>query len=389
MSSPGPRVVVLGGGVVGLACAWSLARRGADVELWDPAPGQGASHAAGGMLAPVSEATYEEEDLLALALASHARWPDFAARLEAGSDISPDLHTEGALHVGMDLDDAREVWRTADLLERYSLPYQRLSSRELRWVAPALAPGARTALLVESDLWVDNRFVVQGLLAASARAGVELVPRRGGLVLEDGRVVGVTSCDHGPPLESRCDTVVLASGVDSGGVPGVAELVHLPLRPVKGQILRMSGARGLLGHTVRGTVHGDHVYLIPRATGELVIGATSEELGDTQVTGRGLLELLRAATTLLPEVGELTLVDAVARLRPGTPDNGPLLGRVGTPGLVVATGHFRHGMLLAPVTADLVTELVLDGATDIAEAAPFAATRYTPTPLPLSPPTPQ
>ncbi|AKT50262.1 glycine oxidase ThiO [Arsenicicoccus sp. oral taxon 190] len=391
---PGPHVIVLGGGVVGLACAWELARRGSTVELWDPTPGQGASHAAGGMLAPVSEASYDEQELLGLLLDSHRLWPDFAARLGSASGIDPELQQTGALHVGLDLDDARQVWRAAELLDRYDLPYSRLSTRELRRLSPALAPGARTALLVESDLSVDNRLVVQGLLTACLRAGVSLVPRRGAPLVVDGRVVGVGASDHGNPQESRGDAVVLAAGHESARVPGVADLLTLPIRPVKGQILRLAGAQGLLGHTVRGTVHGDHVYLIPRSTGELVVGATSEELDDTHVTGRGLLDLLRAATALLPEVGELRLLDAVARLRPGTPDNAPLLGLATTPGLVVATGHFRHGMLLTPVTAQVVAELVLDGATSVAAARPFTPDRFTgtlsrtPSPTPTPTPTP-
>ncbi|WP_409484818.1 glycine oxidase ThiO [Arsenicicoccus dermatophilus] len=365
-------VVVLGGGVIGLSCALEIRRRGASVQLWDPAPGQGASHAAGGMLAPVSEASYDELDLLGLLLESHSRWPGFAQCLAELSGVDPDLQTQGSLHVGLTLDDAREVWRTQALLESYDLPVTRLSTREVRRLAPALAPGARTALVVESDLAVDNRRVVLGLLAACERAGVGLVRRAGEPLVADGAVVGVVAEDGTP---TRCDTVVLATGVAAGRCAALSDLLPLPVRPVKGQILRMAGASGLLDRTVRGMVHGEHVYLIPRGHGELVIGATSEELTDTQVTGRGLLELLRAATTLLPEVGELALVDAVARLRPGTPDNGPLLGG-DVPGLVVAAGHYRHGVLLAPVTADVVADLALDGRTSITAAEPFTPARF-------------
>lgn len=371
-----PSVVVLGGGVIGLSAAWELARRGARVQVWDPRPGDGASHAAGGMLAPVSEASYDELDLLGLLLESHRRWPEFAARLHEASGIDPDLHETGSLHVGWDLDDSREMRRTADLLASYDLPHRRLTSRELRAAAPAIAPGARSGLQVDSDLWVDNRRVVQGLLMALSRSGVRLVARQGAPVVEDGRVVGVRTCDEGAPFEERCDEVVLAAGHESGRVPGVEDLVHLPVRAVKGQILRMTGAQGLLDRTVRGTVHGDRVYLIPRGHGELAIGATSEELDDIHVTGRGVLELLRAAITLMPEIGELALADSVARLRPGTSDNGPLLGRVATPGLVVATGHFRHGFLLTTATADVVADLVLDGTTHVEAALPFAADRF-------------
>ncbi|MCH8612030.1 glycine oxidase ThiO [Arsenicicoccus dermatophilus] len=365
-------VVVLGGGVIGLSCALEIRRRGASVQLWDPAPGQGASHAAGGMLAPVSEASYDELDLLELLLESHSRWPGFAQRLAESSGVDPDLQTQGSLHVGLTLDDAREVWRTQALLESYDLSVARLSTRELRRLAPALAPGSRTALVVESDLAVDNRRVVLGLLAACERAGVSLVRRAGEPLVADGAVMGVVAEDGAP---TRCDTVVLATGAAAGRCAALSGLLPLPVRPVKGQILRMAGASGLLDQTVRGTVHGDHVYLIPRGHGELAIGATSEELDDTRVTGRGLLELLRAATTLLPEVGELTLVDAVARLRPGTPDNGPLLGG-DVPGLVVAAGHYRHGMLLAPVTAEVVADLTLDRRTEVAAAEPFTPARF-------------
>src|SRR5665647_1703969 len=347
----------------------------------DDLPGLGASHAAAGMLAPVCEAAYEEPELLALGLASVQAWPEFAARLTQASGVDVGLREEGSLWVGFDTDDAIGLGRVADLLTRHDLQHRRLSSREARALEPALSPRTSSALQVPGDHSVDNRQVVRALLAAAERAGVRIHRQRVGLVTVDGRAVGVRRVDVGDlnsatgPVH-EADLVVLAAGDGSAHVPGLPDCARYPVRPVKGQILRLAGATGLLERTVRATVHGEKVYLVPRGNGEVVVGATMEEVGaDLTVTAGAVHHLLRTAIEVVPEVAELELVESLARCRPNTPDNGPLIGYTPLPGLLVATGHGRGGVLLAPTTSDAFHRLVSDlPVPEVIE--PFAPQRF-------------
>ncbi|WP_433441823.1 glycine oxidase ThiO [Nonomuraea sp. CA-141351] len=354
--------VIVGGGVVGLSVAWRLAREGRPVTLVDPAPASGASHAAAGMLAPVSEVAYTELPLLRLGVASLRRWPAFAAELAADAGLAGvealDLRSDGTLDVAFGADDLAALDELAAYMEKLELPVERLSGRECRRLEPMLAPSVRGGLLAPGDAWVDPRRVTAALLAALDRLEVPLVRARVSELLRDGdRVTGVrveppgsasAVAGEGPP-EVRAERVVLAAGAWS------ARLAEVPVRPVKGQIMRLRSPQPLLTRCVRGTVHGTPVYLVPRGDGELVVGATQEEMGfDTRVTAGGLYELLRDARELVPGVTELEVADVVAGLRPGTPDNLPVIGPSGTPGLALATGHHRGGVLLAPLTADIL-----------------------------------
>ncbi|NBE95372.1 glycine oxidase ThiO [Nonomuraea sp. K271] len=356
--------VIVGGGIVGLSIAWRLARSGRPVTVADPAPASGASHAAAGMLAPVSEVTYTEAPLLRLGLTALRRWPSFAAELAvdaglAGADAL-DFRTDGTLDVAFGADDLAALDELAAFMEKLDLPVERLTGRECRRLEPMLAPAVRGGLLAPGDAWVDPRRVTAALLAALDRRGVPLVRARvSELLRDDGKVTGVRLtppdvqapgvADGGVPREVRAERVILAAGAWSAALAGV------PVRPVKGQILRLRSSQPLLGRCVRGTVHGSSVYLVPRGDGELVVGATQEELGfDTRVTAGGLYELLRDARELVPGVTELEVADVVAGLRPGTPDNLPAIGPSGTPGLTLATGHHRGGVLLAPLTTAIL-----------------------------------
>ena len=364
-------VVVAGGGLIGLSVAWRAARRGLSVTVVDDAPGAGASSAAAGMLAPVTEAAYGEEALLRLCLASLQRWPDFAAELEAESGRPVGLRTVGTLVVGFDEDDVREL----DALHRYQLELglaaQRLTPRETRRREPSLTPRVRGGLAVEGDHSVDGRAVHAALLAAAEAAGVRLVRSRvEGVQTDGGRATGLLLAG-GEQLGAG--TVVLALGAHSGRLPGVPPL---PVRPVKGQILRLAGAAGLLDGTVRALVRGRHVYLVPYAGDGLIVGATTEDRGfDATVTAGGVHDLLHDAIEVVPGVSELELVETLARWRPGTDDNAPLLGPSALPGLVLATGHHRNGVLLTPVTGDLLADLLVTG--ELPElAAPFTPDRF-------------
>jgi glycine oxidase len=310
------------------------------VVVFDPDPGAGASAAAAGMLCPVSEAHYGEERLLELNLASAQRWPSFAAELEAASGIDVGYRRDGTLAVAFDDDDLRVLDELLSFQQSLGLDSARLRSRECRALEPRLSPRVRGGIFVDGDHQVDNRSVVAALLRAAERAGVRIVRE------------AVAS-----PGEVDAEVVVVAAGCWSAWLcPDVA------VRPVKGQILRLrfDPDDPVLTRNVRGLVAGRSVYLVPRAGGELVVGATVEEQGyDTRVTAGAVEELLRAAIDLVPAVSELELVETRAGLRPGTPDNAPIVGwSRSDPRVIHATGHYRHGILLTPFTADVVASLV-------------------------------
>jgi glycine oxidase len=364
-------VAVAGGGLIGLSTAWRAAQRGLSVTVVDDSPGTGASAAAAGMLAPVTEAGYREEALLRLGLASVQRWPAFAAEVEQAAGTPVGLRTAGTLVVGFDEDDVRELTALHAFQQELGLDAERLTPREARRREPSLTPRVRGGLLVAGDHSVDGRALHAALLTAAQAAGVRLVRDRvTALRVVGRRAAGLETAD-GDTVAAG--TVVLALGAHSGALPGVPPL---PVRPVKGQILRLAGATGLLEGTVRALVRGRPVYLVPYAGDRLIVGATTEDRGfDPTVTAGGVHDLLHDAIDVVPGVSELELVETLARWRPGTPDNAPLLGPGPLPGLVLATGHHRNGVLLTPVTAEVTAELLATG-TLPELAAPFTADRF-------------
>lgn len=366
-------VLVAGAGIIGLSVAWRAAQRGMAVTVVDDAPGSGASYAAAGMLAPVAEAAFGEEPLVALGRASLALYPAYVAELEQLSGRDLGLRTAGTLLVGFDEDDLRALDHTHAFHLELGLDAVRLTPRACRAREPSLTPRLRGGVHVPGDHSVDARSLHAALLDAVRQAGVTLVAGRvAGLVTQDGQVRGVQVPDGRDLLAGQ---VVLATGPWSGALPGLPSGA-VPVRPVKGQILRLRGTP-LLEGTVRALVRGRAVYLVPYAGDRLVVGATVEEMGfDPRVTAGAVHDLLRDATEVVPGLSELELVETTTRWRPGTPDNGPLLGAGPLPGLVLATGHYRNGVLLAPVTADAVVA-VLQGDAPSPEAAVFTPTRFT------------
>ncbi|MEV0288126.1 glycine oxidase ThiO [Kribbella sp. NPDC050820] len=356
-------VVVVGAGLIGLATAWRLAADGIQVTVCDPTPGTQTSNVAAGMLAPVTEVEYGEDDLLALNLASVAAWPTFAAELEAATGLSAGLHQTGTLSVAYDVDDAAALRRLADYQRRLGLEVEELSGRDARKREPMLATGVSGGVWVPGDHSVDNRQAVTALLRAVEVAGVTLIRERVSHVITSGtRAVGV-QLDSGDTVHAG--HVIAAAGPWSGQLDGVPQELRPPVRPVKGEVLRLrvpEAYRPALSHVVRATARGFSVYLVPRPGGELVVGATSSELGyDTRVLAGGVFALLRDARTVLPITDELELVETIAGLRPATPDNAPVLGPSGLDGLLWATGHYRNGVLLTPITAQIIADTVRSG----------------------------
>ncbi|MGX6602816.1 glycine oxidase ThiO [Micromonosporaceae bacterium Da 78-11] len=333
-------VAVVGGGIVGLSIAWQLTRRDVDVVVLDGGDA-GAWQVAAGMLAPSGESAFEQPALGLLLARSAERWPAFAESL--GVDVGYD--DTGTLSVAVTADDVAEAAR---VWTRQQLPL--LRSSELRSVEPALSPRVRVGVYAPAERQVDPRRVVAAL---RDRLGSRVVSKRIG-ALDD----------------VDAETVVVAAGC------GTAALTGLPVRPVKGQVLRLRGEPGLIRHVLHAIVDGRDVYLVPRADGEIVVGATQEERADRTVTAGGVYELLRAAIELVPQLAELELTETTVGHRPGTPDNAPLLGHLDDDRrVIVAAGHHRNGVLLAPVTADLIADLVVTGVADPL-LQPFAPGRF-------------
>lgn len=351
-----PDVVILGAGLAGLSVAWRAAARGARVVVLDRgAPGAAASHVAAGMLAPVAEAAAGERELLALGLESARRWPAFATALREATGIDPEYRELGTLVVARDRDDAEALAREAALRDELGAPVQRVLPSEARRLEPALAPTVRTALHAPDDHAADPRATVLALAAAARAAGAEL--RTGtevaSLDVREGRACGVVLAGG---ERVAAGAVVLAAGAWSGVLAGLPAGVDVPVRPVKGQLVRLRPMTADEPPLLQRVVRFEDGYLVPRADGAVILGATMEERGfDTQVTALGVHELLRDLHEVVPGALELAVAETIAGLRPGTPDNAPLLGpHPGLPGLHLATGHHRGGVLLAPVTGDVV-----------------------------------
>jgi glycine oxidase len=383
-------VIVVGGGIIGLAVAWRAQAKGLSVTLLERGEiGMGTSHVAAGMLAPVAEVEFGEAGraALELGLRSAELWPGFAAELERVSGEQVGLLRTGTLVLARDEDEARELERQIAFRESLGLRTVRLRASEAREREPALASTIRLALEAPEDHSVDPRLVLVALRRACEAVGVRVrehapVTR---VELDDAgtRVTGVTlgmvgsgrasaECvgdGNGDSAGGDADgelvsarEVVIAAGAWSGGFDGLPPEARVPVRPVKGQILRLRdpAGPGLLERVVR----FEGGYLVPRADGRYALGATVEERGfERHATAGGVYELLRDAHQIVPGVSELQIEELCVGLRPGTPDNMPLIGRAGLrslAGLTWATGHHRNGILLAPLTAELVAGLLAD-----------------------------
>ena len=368
--------LIVGAGVIGLACAWRAARAGARVCVLErDHPAAGATGVAAGMLAPVGEASWGEETLLSLNLDSLRRWPDFASELEADAGDQVGYAECGALHVALDRDESEALRRRHELHRRLGLESEWLRGSECRRVEPGLATAVRGGVHARHEAAVDPRRLAGALLAALERRGVPV--EAGAEVVAAERDSGSWRLTTADGRQLAAPIVVLASGAWSGAdwLPVEAPL---PVRPVKGEILTIRGAPD--EPVCAGIVAGDRVYVVPRGDGRLIVGATVEEAGfDATVTAGGVHELLREAYRLLPEIAELELAETSAGLRPGTPDNAPLIG-LAAEGLIAATGHFRNGILQAPVTADSVAAL-LGGQKPPHDLDPFSPLRFSSKPV--------
>lgn len=363
-------VIVVGAGVIGLATAFELQRRGLLVTVVDPEPGSGASRAAAGMIAPVSEVQYQQEALSPLMRDSAAEYPAFAGAVQQATGLSVGYRRTETMVCAADAADRQTLLDLQQYQQRHGMQVEQLSVRAARSLEPALSPRLAGAFHSIDDHQVDPRRLMSALLAALSdpehgesavliREPVVCVLRRA-----DGVVAGVRLADG---QEVRAAETVLSPGIALAQLHDLPAAAALPVRPVHGDILRTrlpAGLPPLLERTIRGVVGGMSVYLVPRTDGEIVIGATTREDRLDGANAGGVLRLLRDAQTLVPGVADLELTEVMARARPGTPDDIPCLGRMreddgrAVPGLVISTGYFRHGVLLAPLAARLTAQLV-------------------------------
>lgn len=372
------KIIIIGGGVIGLGIGWQLAKAGASVTIYERGEaGRAASWAAAGMLAPLAEAHTEESVLLKLGCESLARYPQWVRELEADAEMSIGYRMEGTLIIGLEPDDTHQLRHLYTAQQDLGLDVEWLSGREAREIEPVLSPRVTAAIHCTTDYQVDNRQMVTALQCAyQAYGGVlhenSAVQR---IVTENRIATGVQTQDG----FQAADVVLLSAGCWSAQVDGLSETIRPPIRPVKGQMLALQMEEGIAINSVIRTVRARYptsVYLVPRTDGRLIVGATSEEMGfDTRLTVGGVFELLRGAWEAVPGIYELPILETWAGLRPGSRDNAPILGETPVDNLIYATGHYRNGILLTPITAYETAKLILTGETSEI-IAPFRLDRF-------------
>ncbi|HSJ26063.1 MAG TPA: glycine oxidase ThiO [Longimicrobiales bacterium] len=369
-----PDVIVVGAGIIGCAVARELARRDRTVLVVErDSPGRRATWAAAGMLSPLGEAG-GGGPFLELADESLNRYARFAEELQAESGIDVEYRTDGKLHVAFADDDTELHALAVDpLAARFDASL--MGAAEARHLEPALADDIRTALLVKRDHRVNNRLLAQALLGSAVSAGVRFRTANpvAGLLSRDGYVTGVrlTSGE-----QINAPDVVLAAGAWSAQLAGLPR--PLPVRPVKGQMFAVDSRADVPGQVrLRHVIAASDCYIIPRDDGRILVGATVEDAGFRRgPTPRGIGILMAAAARVVPALADLPLVETWAGFRPATPDNLPIIGAdPSLRGLTYATGHYRNGILLAPVTAWVVAELITHGRTQL-DVTPFQVTRF-------------
>jgi glycine oxidase len=359
--------------VIGLSIGWRLAQAGCAVDLFERGTvGRGASWAAAGMLAAGLEAEPGEDALFTLNRESQALWPEFSAELETASGIDVGLRREGTMMLALTRDDAARLKFTYDFQRALGVNLEWLSAAEARRREPHLTPHLAAAVFSPDDHQVENRLFVTALAEAFRGAGGRLheAAKIDAVAVAAGRATGLVCGGN----THAADLVVLAAGAWSGEIGGIPASARPPVRPVKGQMLALQMDRA--APLVRHVIWAAKAYLAPRADGRLVVGATVEERGfDESLTAGGALALLEGAWRALPGIEELAIAEMWTGFRPGSRDDAPVLGPSGVDGLVLATGHYRNGILLTPVTARAVTRYILSG--EIEDSIrPFALERF-------------
>lgn len=372
--SASKRIVIVGGGVIGLSVAWRLAREGAPhrILLLDAhRAGEGTSRVSAGMVAPIAEAGFEDPSFISFARRSRERYRSFAAEVSADAETPVVLGEEGSIIVAIHRDDVEAMRRVYEHRRHAELPVEWLTGSQAREVEPTLSPRVSAAMWIAYDGQINTRVLLPALVRACIRRGVEL--REGArvsrIILDGDTVAGVEVNGEGVDA----DIVVLSAGAWSGTIGGLPDDVVPAVRPIRGQIMRLKRTHDFAMQRV---VRGARAYLLPKDDGTVVVGATQEEAGfDATPTAGGIKTILENAWEMVPSIYDLPIEKIEVGLRPGTRDHLPLIGPTRIHGLVMATGHFRHGILFAPTTADAVCAGILTG--NYGEhAAAFAPDRF-------------
>ncbi|GAA1848161.1 glycine oxidase ThiO [Brevibacterium marinum] len=359
--------IVIGAGIIGLSTAWNLRRRGVRVSVVDPDPATGASHAAAGMLAPAAEVVWGQSPLYPLMRASADLYPDFAADLAAESGRDLGYSSAETFVCAGDRADLASLRELTELQRSAGFDVSLIAGSAARNLEPSLAPGVSGCVTIPGDHSIDPRRVTAALIDV---LGVDIVRARVSRLLSgQGRTVGVELTD-GTTISA--DQVIVAAG---GACNEIAGVPTLPLREVWGEVIRLRAPESLaplLTHTIRGLVNARPVYIVARPDGELVLGATIREDGNSGINAGGVHRLLRDAERIIPAILDCEITDITTRARPGSPDDVPIIGRT-DPGCLVATGFFRHGILLAPLGSRLTADLACGSESSWAPAGTLAA----------------
>lgn len=356
-------VVIAGAGIIGLATAWRLLHQGFDVTVLDDQPVSGATFAAAGMLAPVAEVVWDQPTLYPLMVESGKLYREFAQAIaeESGQDVG---YIENSTFVcAGDAADRQTLSELVELQHDMGMEINRITATEARRAEPALGPGCVCAVDIPGDHQVNPRLLADALLTI---LGDRVIRTRAEEV-----IYASGTSDHADPRQAIglrgadgndyfADEVILAAGLNTADIAGLPENLNLPLRPVYGDVLRLrvpERLQPLVARTIRGVVQGRPVYIVPRADGTVVLGATSREDDLTGVSAEGVHQLLRDAYRLVPGILDCEIYEMTARARPGSPDDVPMIGRV-APGLTVSTGYFRHGILLTAIGSKLTADVV-------------------------------
>lgn len=352
------KILIIGGGVIGLSTGWQLLRKGFDVEILEQGEaGKSAGWASAGMLAPEAELGFEEIELFRLCKKSFDLYPQFVRELEEDSGIHVHIDKSGSLMIGLDRDDNERLRRIYTFREEVNMPVTWLSGSEAREIEPLLSPKCSGAIWIAEDSQVDNREMLKALRAAIINKGGKITEytKVESVIIENEKVKGVKT-DKGIV---NCNRVIVAAGAWSKQIGGIPEELKPPVRPVKGQIISLKMDENYkLTHMLR----APDVYILPKHDGRIILGASSEEMGfDTNPTAGEVYKLLERGWEAMPSIYDLPIVSIDVGLRPGSRDHEPIVGGCGIEGLFFATGHFRHGILLTPVTAYELSEQIASG----------------------------
>lgn len=355
-------ICIAGSGIAGLSCARALARSGADVVLMERGfPGRGAGWAAAGMLSPLVEARLEEREVVEFGRHSLEFWPQFVESLREEGAESVGYRTEGTLVTGVERDHLAAIGHLFKEQQELGLPVERLTGYECRKLEPYLSPAVSEGLFFSRDHQVDNRLLLAALYSlCSERYNLRTFEGEGDVQLRQGQ--NGTWILSGHSTEVVAKRVVVATGASLSLLAEVAPELRKLIRPVKGQIARLDqSAIPLLHHVVR----TPEVYFAPKLDGTLVVGASTEDMGfDASITLGPMFELFRAAWETVPAVYELPVIETSVGFRPASIDHAPLLGKTEYEGLYLASGYYRHGILFAPLAAELLAETILEDTVD-------------------------